>query len=76
MSTCEKCWSDAHRIRPERPKVEEYSRLIDERAYDPCTPEQQAGPDATRCARCDRMSRHQHTGECMACHDWDREEPL
>lgn len=68
MPTCEKCWSDAHRG-PQFSVSEEYQRLIDEREGHPCTPEQQAGPDATRCEKCNRMTRHQHCGVCMNCGD-------
>lgn len=37
------------------------------RSDHPCTPEEQAGPDAIICGECKRMTIHQHTGECMAC---------
>jgi len=42
---CEKCWSDAGFIAAsaQTSKAEEYSRLIDERAEKPCTPEEQCG---------------------------------
>jgi recombinational DNA repair protein RecR len=48
-----------------------YGRLLKERdaAGKTCTPEQQAGEDATRCEKCDRMTRHQHCQICMACGD-------
>lgn len=65
MPSCEKCWSDAHREPYD--VAEEYQRLMDERKGKPCTPEQQAGPDATLCAKCQRMTRHQICGVCMAC---------
>jgi len=61
MSACEKCWHDAHRG-PQFSVAEEYARLISERP--PCTPEEQAGPDAGTC-RCGRKTLHQHTGEPM-----------
>jgi len=66
MSACEKCWSDAHK-EPQFSVAEEYARLIEERKDNPCTPEEQAGLDATDCRSCGRRAVHQHTGECMAC---------
>lgn len=65
VSTCEKCWSDAHRPDPYVSVAKEYARLIEERRANPCTPEEQAGPDATTCPVCHRRSLHQYTGECM-----------
>lgn len=66
MSACEKCWSDAHGD-PYKSVAEEYERLIEERRDRPCTPEEQAGPDAKPCPQCGgRRVLHQHTGECMA----------
>lgn len=62
MSCCEKCWSDAGN------RYKAYARILDERKDNPCTPEQQAGPDATECPRCKRRTCHQYTNECMACH--------
>lgn len=66
MSACERCWRDAHRG-PQFSVAEEYERLLDERGPDGCTPEEQAGPDATECAKCGRRTLHQHTRECMNC---------
>lgn len=67
MSSCEKCWSDAHGNGAYSDAATNYQRLLDERKDNPCTPEQQAGPDASPCTECgNRMVRHQHTGECMA----------
>lgn len=43
----------------------EYERLIEKRHQTPCTPEEQAGPDASKCKACGRMTLHQHTGEPM-----------
>jgi len=57
MPTCEKCWSDA------RGDLAMYEKLLDTRL--PCTPEEQAGPDAKRCPACGRMTLHQHCGKCM-----------
>lgn len=62
MSSCEKCWADAH---VSDDVAAEYSRLIRERRANPCTPEEQAGPYATTCPKCNRATVHQHTGECM-----------
>lgn len=59
MSTCEKCWADAHSV------ADEYVRLLRERRDHPCSPEEQAGPNARECPWCGRMTLHQHTGEPM-----------
>jgi len=68
MACCEQCWSDAHGLARERPGdvVEHYYRLLAERKSNPCTPEEQAGPDATVCQRCGRRTLHQYTRDCMA----------
>lgn len=67
MSACEKCWRDAHRD-PYLSVPDEYRRLLSERVGDlACSPEQQAGPDATVCAVCGFTTCHQITGECMCC---------
>ncbi len=73
MPSCEKCWDDS-RLDSERGLVEgetAYKRLLRAReaAGVSCTPEQQAGPDATLCEKCDRMTRHQHCRICMVCGD-------
>lgn len=70
MSSCEKCWADAYLMRSGEPQAVTYGRLVKERN---CTPEQQAGPDATECSKCKRRTRHQYTGECMACGDLGEE---
>lgn len=64
MSSCEKCWRDAH-TGSGRDIGDEYYRLMKERKGGPCTPEQQAGPDAEECPECKRMTLHQHTQEPM-----------
>src|SRR6185369_1305212 len=68
MSACEKCWRDAH-FGPDGSDgvADRYRELMDERKATPCTPEEQAGPDATDCSACGRRTRHQYTSECMAC---------
>lgn len=67
MSGCEKCWRDAHGD-GELDVPERYRLLLVERTGEKsCTPEQQAGSNATKCPSCDRTTRHQITGECMAC---------
>ena len=70
MAGCEKCWRDAHRGE-QFSVADEYQRILKERdaAGKACTPEEQAGPDATKCRRCDGMTVHQHAGVCMACGD-------
>ena len=67
MSSCEKCWSDAHGD-PYRSVADEYHRLIVERVGDKmCSPEERAGPDAEPCPECaGHRVLHQLTGECMA----------
>ena len=65
MSACEKCWRDAGFGWPHRSTAEEYHRLMTERQVHPCTPEQQAGPDAGECPTCHRKTLHQHTREPM-----------
>ena len=64
MSSCEKCWRDAHRG-PQYSVADEYARLVDERRDSPCSPEEQAGPEASECTSCHRMTVHQHTREPM-----------
>jgi len=66
MVSCEKCWRDAHRGGPCEDVAKQYAELIEERKDTPCTPEEQAGEDATECPTCGRRVRHQHTGQCMA----------
>lgn len=61
MSACERCWRMAS---ASEDKVDAYHRLL---KLNDCTPEEQAGDDATECGKCMRRTRHQHTGECMAC---------
>ncbi len=61
MSACEKCWRDAHW--PGSDVAVEYAKLVAARI---CTPEEQAGPEATVCPNCGRRTLHQWTGECMA----------
>lgn len=68
MSACEKCWVDSHRdadgdFSDNQPK--RYGELIESRRDSPCTPEEQAGPDASKCPQCGRMALHQITGDCM-----------
>jgi hypothetical protein len=57
MSSCEKCWIDAQLLGMQ------YSKFVNSRP--PCTPEQQAGPDAGECPVCHRKTLHQHTREPM-----------
>jgi hypothetical protein len=58
MSSCEKCWADSV-------SVAHYTSLLKERESNPCTPEEQAGPDAGECEVCHRKTVHQHTREKM-----------
>jgi hypothetical protein len=57
MASCEKCWVDA------RGNSALYHRLLSERD---CTPEEQAGPDATTCPECGQRTVHQYARVCMA----------
>ncbi len=68
MPSCEKCWADS-RLDEMRGVECAYTKLVDARTArgQVCTPEEQAGPDATLCEHCNRMTRHQHCGVCMAC---------
>lgn len=56
MSSCEKCWSDAHG------DAERYHELVKSRE---CTPEEQAGEQAFRCPHCRRLTIHMITKEPM-----------
>ncbi len=58
MSSCEKCVRDSR-------GGGDYCKLLDFRKGNPCTPEQQAGPDAGVCPLCKRKVLHQYTDECM-----------
>lgn len=62
MASCEKCWSDSAVAREVYGDSEAYRRLVSERQ---CSPEDQAGPDATMCPRCNRRTVHQHAHVCM-----------
>lgn len=64
MSSCEKCWRDSH-AGDTGDSVTEYHRLMRERHAAPCSPEEQAGPDAGTCQECHRKTLHQHTQEPM-----------
>ena len=66
MPSCEKCWAEALRISygTSEDQSEVYQRL--NKAAN-CTPEQQAGPDAEVCPKCDRKAIHQIVKCCMSC---------
>ena len=66
MSACEKCWTDAGG------DAGKYASLLAEReaAGTVCSPEQQAGRDATDCPGCGRRAIHRYTGECTADCGW------
>jgi ribosomal protein L37E len=68
MAACERCWRDAYDPHFGITDVDAYARLLAQRVgHLACTPEEHAGPDATRCARCLRRTVHQYAGTCMAC---------
>lgn len=58
MSACEKCWRESR-------GADNYRELLESRKENPCTPEEQAGPDAGECPACKRMTLHQYMAECM-----------
>lgn len=66
MPSCEKCWSDSATIEDH---AGAYHKLLERRDREgkTCTPEEQAGPDATECPECHRMTCHQWCHVCMAC---------
>lgn len=68
MASCEKCWRDSRRAEYEGDHMA-YQRLLRERDArgEQCTPEQQAGEDASECPICKRMTVHQYAEVCMIC---------
>ncbi len=63
MPSCEKCWRQAGG------NPEEYHRLVylrNEQGKE-CTPEEQAGPSATICPKCNRRTVHQFAERCVIC---------
>ena len=65
MSSCEKCWLDAHYINTDD-LADAYHALLAERSgVNVCTPEEQAGANAGVCPKCGRRTTHQITGACM-----------
>ena len=69
MASCEKCWGDAYLLArsSHRSQTEYYQQLIKDRADNPCTPEEQAGEDATVCKECKRKTAHQYAKVCTNC---------
>jgi hypothetical protein len=69
MPSCEKCWSDSACSSQYNDHASEYRKLMDRRDREgrQCTPEQQAGPEATACPKCGRVACHQWCHICMAC---------
>jgi hypothetical protein len=66
MSACERCWRDSRWA--ENFGDGAYAKLVAQRngiIDDRCTPEEQAGPDATECPACKRKTVHQHTHLCQ-----------
>jgi len=59
-ASCEKCWRDAGGV------AETYENLLKERADNPCSPEERAGPYAGVCPQCHRKTLHPYAGCCMA----------
>ena len=56
MPSCEKCWTEAGG------NARRYAELLKLRS---CTPEEQAGDDATLCPKCNRITMHQYAKVCM-----------
>jgi len=56
MSACEKCWGDAYMLsmRNGRAQHENYSRLLEERKDNPCSPKDQAGQFWDEEKQCDK----------------------
>jgi hypothetical protein len=66
MSSCERCWADAHFGEGPRDTTIRYEALLRERSGpSACTAEQQAGTRAGFCDACNRFTLHQVTGQCM-----------
>jgi hypothetical protein len=67
MASCEKCWGDAYvkSLYTGYSQAECYNKLLKERENNPCTPEEQAGEDATICPKCGRKTIHQYAKVCM-----------
>ena len=66
MASCEKCWADAYTraFGTGKTQTEAYQELIEERKDDHCTPEEQAGYDATICPDCGTKTVHQYVKIC------------
>ena len=67
MSSCEKCWRDS-RSAEHFGAANAYVALIARRNGETersCSPEEQAGHDATECPACRRKTVHQHTHLCQ-----------
>jgi len=67
---CVRCMSDATACAWETSKDawDVYDRLTKERIGErACTPEQQAGPEASDCLACNRRAVHPVDGVCVAC---------
>ena len=60
MAACEKCWRDSR-------LEDNYQEVLYSRFDTPCTPEEQAGPDASECKLCKRYTVHQYAKICMIC---------
>lgn len=68
MPACEKCWRDSARG-PYSDHAEDYATLLRARTErgEACSPEDQAGPDATECQACQRVTVHQYAKVCTIC---------
>jgi len=69
--TCERCHQDSLAIAWERQADPEdiYEHLQTVRIGElACTPEQQAGPEASDCLNCNRRAVHPADHTCRACH--------
>lgn len=68
--TCEKCWNDAYdrtHSDPFKGQSEHYQDLCLERKHTPCSYEDQAGENATKCPECKTITVHQYAKRCTKC---------
>ncbi len=56
MSSCERCWKEANG------NADRYHELL---AINRCSPEEQAGENATECPHCHRLTVHQRVHYCV-----------
>lgn len=64
MAACEKCWTQAYNrmLVTGKSQTECYQELI---KLNNCTPEEQAGIDASKCQECNRKTVNPNAAQCM-----------